>query len=342
MADLLGVEIARPGTWLLSSGELVVTEAMLTDAADYAARPGSRPAPLRLGHVDARFDGEPSLGWLGNLRVEDDGGPVLKGDITGMPEWLAKAAPMAWPDRSMEGWTDYESDGRTYAMVVDGLALLGVTPPGMSTIRSLRDLPQALGVAASMRMVAALRSLKLSAASAAVAPPAQRGAGMDPAKFREALGLSDSASDEDVRGALVAAGFVAAAAPAPTVPAPQAPEPADDAKVAAKHVAGTVMIDASTWDAAQERIKRLEAADAKRRRDERDQVIAAAVREGKFTPARKEHWARLWDADPEGTREVISSLTRNVMPVEAMGAAYDDDEFDAEFASLFPPAPKGH
>jgi ATP-dependent protease ClpP protease subunit len=111
---------------------------------------------------------------------------------------------------------------------------------------------------------------------------------------------------------------------------------------ARKQVAGTMVIDASAWEAQQESIKRLEAKQAKHDRDERDDVIAQAVQQGKFAPARKEHWARLWDADPEGTRQVIDGLTKNVIPVEALGFTTEDDEsIDAEFASLFPSTPKG-
>lgn len=110
----------------------------------------------------------------------------------------------------------------------------------------------------------------------------------------------------------------------------------------AKPVAGTMVIDASAWDAQQESIKRLEAKQAKHDRDERDDVIAQAVRDGKFAPVRKPHWAKLWDADPEGTRTVIDGLTKNVIPVEALGyGVEDEDSIDAEFASLFPADPKG-
>jgi hypothetical protein len=102
---------------------------------------------------------------------------------------------------------------------------------------------------------------------------------------------------------------------------------------------GTVVMDASTWEASQERIKKLEAADAKRRREERDQIINQAVKDRKFTPARKEHWVRLWDADPEGTRECIAGLAKNIMtPVESIGFNdYDDADLDDEYKHLFPP-----
>lgn len=157
MADREGIELARVGEWQLSTGPLSVTAAMLNDAATRAATAGNGyRAPLRLGHNDERFDGEPAVGWLHNLRVEGDGDDaVLKGDVTGMPEWLAEVEPTAYPDRSVEALVHAGADGAANGFEVTGLALLGVTPPGMSTIRSLRDIPQALGVKNAPQPIAA-------------------------------------------------------------------------------------------------------------------------------------------------------------------------------------------
>lgn len=155
MADRHGIEIARVGNWELASGPLTVTQKMLADAAERATAAGANfRAPIKLGHTDERFDGEPAMGWLNNLRVEGDGDDaVLKGDISGMPEWLAEVEPTAYPDRSVEGLV-YGEDG----FEVTGLALLGVTPPGMSTIKSLRDLPAALGVEQPLPIAASFKA----------------------------------------------------------------------------------------------------------------------------------------------------------------------------------------
>ena len=137
-ASLRGLEFARPGTYKLQSGPMTFTDKMLADAARWYAASGGRPAPVKLGHTDKRFtpgDGEPALGWLSNLSYEtDDDGPVLRGDIEDMPEWLAAAAPKHWPNRSVEGWADYSDGEDTYAFIVDGLSLLGATPPGITSI----------------------------------------------------------------------------------------------------------------------------------------------------------------------------------------------------------------
>jgi len=153
MAEIRGLEIARPGEYQLSTGPLTLTPEMLADAVRQATAAGANfRAPVKLGHVDPRFDGEPALGWLHNLRVEGSGADsVLLGDVSDMPDWLAKLGPSAYPDRSFEGWVNEEKQ----TFEVTALALLGVTPPGMSTIRSLRDIPQALGVAATRVPVAA-------------------------------------------------------------------------------------------------------------------------------------------------------------------------------------------
>jgi hypothetical protein len=170
------------------------------------------------------------------------------------------------------------------------------------------------------------------------------GAGMDPAKLREGLGLAPDASDEEVNAAMQAALGATAATDAPTDGAATDTAPAASLTAAAStpRVAGTMWIDASAWDAQQERIKRLEADAARRARDERDEVIAAAVRDGKFAPIRQEHWVRLWDADPDGTRQVLAGLQKNVIPVEALGFADETgSDLDEEFAHLFPPVSSG-
>lgn len=319
MADLMGVELARPGTWNLKSGQLTVTPRMLDDAARFAAREGARPGYLKLGHDDPRFvagDGEPALGWLGNIRLEDDNGPVLKGDVTGMPDWLAAAAPTHWPDRSIEGYADYVHDGQTYGLAIDGLSLLGVTPPGMSSIKSLRDLPAALGVAASgRRIVASFGDPTTSAPEAA--DPINEGAHVDPVKIREALGLDPGASDDEVRTALIT-------------------ELPPDSKTPVTAAAGTMILASSVWEQQQKTIEDLSAFVEKTKRDERDDIIAKAVVAGKFTPAQRLHFSRLWDADPDGTRTLIDSLTPNsALAVMASGYASDKGEADPDYIGLY-------
>lgn len=231
-------------------------------------------------------------------------------------------------------------------------AVAATAPPPVVTGRSVRyasrqesrPAPTTAQRMAEVAAAAAKTKKTSPAASAAGAAPQAKGAGMDPAKLREGLGLAPDASDEDVTAAmqatLQASGTPAIPSTAPASVVAPAVEPvaATAPGGAVPRVAGTMVIDASAWDEQQARIKALEADAARRARDERDQVIAAAVADGKFAPARKEHWVRLWDADPEGTRQVIAGLTRNVIPVTALGFADEGDAgIDEEFAHLFPP-----
>src|SRR5262249_5899804 len=146
------------------------------------------------------------------------------------------------------------------------------------------------------------------AAEAVVPASREKKAGIDPAKIRERLGLDDDVSDDEVMDALMYAGFVTKT-PEPEPIAASAPS----TDVLTK--SNMVHIDASTWNEREDRIKRLEAQEARRRNEERDQVITLAIQQGKFTPARRDHWKRLWDADPEGTRQIIGTLATSVIPI---------------------------
>lgn len=102
---------------------------------------------------------------------------------------------------------------------------------------------------------------------------------------------------------------------------------------------GVIAIDQGELEALQASAKKGEEALHRMQVNERDTVITAAIADGKFAAARREHWARLWDADPQGTREVIASLQKNVVPLRDIGSPGGemDDELDAEFAGMFRP-----
>jgi hypothetical protein len=337
--SMTGVELARPGTWHLSSGKRTFTADNLKDAADFFAASGQTRIPLGFGHSDSRFDGDPAFGWVSNIRyAEDAKGPVLLGDLVDLDDWVAAAAPTRWPNRSIEGFANLDWNGRTYSLALTRLALLGSTPPAMPILRSLADLREAVAAAAADSgaewVSAAAPSTQdamnpaLEAAAPTTTPKETR---MDPAKFRDLMGLED-ASDDEVMTALAEAGFV---------PQSDTPEPvaASGATPISGLAPGTMVLASSVWDQTQETIKNLTAFVEKAERNERDAILAEAVKVGKFTPAQKPHFSKLWDADPKGTRSLIESLTRNsALAVAASGYAGDEaEEADREFSHLFPP-----
>ncbi len=104
--------------------------------------------------------------------------------------------------------------------------------------------------------------------------------------------------------------------------------------------AGTILLDREEWEGAQRQIAEGVAARAQQVRDSRDMHIEAAIAAGKFSVARRGHWERVYDADPEGTRQILAGLTRGVVPVEDIGQpGGPGDEIPDEFAALFPPEP---
>jgi hypothetical protein len=355
MPDLTGVELARPGTWQLSSGPREFTAAMLRDAADFHASTGGQRIPLGFGHMDSRFDGDPAWGWLSNVRyAEDAQGPVLLGDLVELDDWVAAAAPSKWPHRSIEGVTGITYAGREYGLVLTRLALLGATPPGMPVLKSLSDLRQLVAAAAAAsggEWIAA--SIPETSPDGADIPSDRIGGAVgqpDAAKLREALGLAADASDNEVKTVLASSGLVASQ-PEPPAPAPDptpdpAPQPTPDPTPASQPVTAsgtTVVLASSVWEETQNTIKRLSAFVDETKRSERDAILASAVEQGKFYPSQKAQFSRLWDADPDGTRQLIDGLTPNsALAVAAAGYAdLEDKEFEREFAGLFPPSTNG-
>jgi hypothetical protein len=166
LARVPNVELIRTGSWPISTGQWDVSAADLAAAVAALNCPAIRKPRLKLGHVDPRFnkagiggpalDGEPAVGWVDNLRVTDSG-QSLVGDYEGVPGWLGAAnehgrriISSAYPDRSVEGFHDFRCTlGHTHPFVLTGVALLGATPPGIGTLKSLADVAALYGVRAS-------------------------------------------------------------------------------------------------------------------------------------------------------------------------------------------------
>lgn len=183
----------------------------------------------------------------------------------------------------------------------------------------------------------AARTESAAAAAARIHNAPVRGAGMDPAKIREALGLQPGASDDEVRTALSSAGLASAPAVTPE------PEPAAEplAPVVAASPAATadaVILDPAQYSALRQQAMRGDEAWRKLRENECEQVLDAAVKAGKFPPARREHWKTLWAADPDGTKQTIDKLASNVIPVSASGysGVSDATEIDMVYAAMYP------
>lgn len=195
----------------------------------------------------------------------------------------------------------------------------------------------------AMRRVAA--APQTTAAGQPAVAASQEGAGMDPAKIREALGLQPDASDDEVRTAFAASALAPSTTPepapagdgTPTPPAPPAPQ--------APATAGTsdaVILDPAQYAALRAQAMRGDEAWRKMREAESEQILDAAIKAGKFPPARRDHWKTLWAADPDGTKATIEKLASNVIPVLASGfpGVGDEAETDIVYAAMYPEAAK--
>ncbi|MEU7978238.1 phage protease [Micromonospora sp. NPDC049081] len=151
-----GVELIRTGTWNISTGKWTANRLDLNAAVAAMSCPAIQRPIVKIGHTDKRFtpgDGEPAIGWYENLRTTD-GGHTLVGDQVA-PQWISNVQAAAWPNRSVEGTYNYRCGlGHTHPFVLTAVALLGVTPPGVSTLASLNSLDDVralYGMAASAR-----------------------------------------------------------------------------------------------------------------------------------------------------------------------------------------------
>ena len=130
----------KAGTWASARGKVTITNADLAAMVAESRDPDLDAPPIKLGHVDPRFDGEPALGWVRNLRLSSDGATLI-GDLTDVPASLADVIATAYPRRSIEAaWGMPKGDGTKRGAVLTGLALLGITPPA---VKGLADVYRA-------------------------------------------------------------------------------------------------------------------------------------------------------------------------------------------------------
>jgi hypothetical protein len=145
-----GIELAAVGKWHASTGWLTLTDDDLAQAVAALECPGVRNPVIKAGHMEedstngVRWDGEPALGWIGNMHVD---GAKLIGDYMGMPAWLTEAdengmsvLASAYPDRSIEIYQPFLCQiGHLHPSVITAVAILGAYAPGVGVLKSMQD-----------------------------------------------------------------------------------------------------------------------------------------------------------------------------------------------------------
>lgn len=178
----------------------------------------------------------------------------------------------------------------------------------------------------------ALASLNYLVAKTSQEPPAEPADTTTPEKkgtdnmsdaltqgLRERLGIPAEATLDD-RGLLAAVDEALAEQTAPTTPA------------------GTVVLDEAQYEAL-----RTDAAAGREAREQqlathRENLVDAAVNDGRIAPARREHWLNSLAADP-GAAETLAGLAKGLVPVDSVGytgGVEESTDEDRSYTRIFP------
>lgn len=187
----------------------------------------------------------------------------------------------------------------------------------------------------------------------------QEGPNMDPAQLREALGLSEAEVSAFTKVVSLLNGQTTPD-PNPSPPAPPTPNPnptpappsppapggetltptIDAVAVAAAskaaRAAGVALVDPSELSRLRAAAENGNRAFEQLNTNRCEQVIEAAVKAGKFAPARADHYRMLWKSDPEGAEQTINDLQGNLVPVAASGygAGAPESETDMIYKAM--------
>jgi ATP-dependent Clp endopeptidase proteolytic subunit ClpP len=140
---------------------------------------------------------------------------------------------------------------------------------------------------------------------------------MDLTDLRDALGLPEETSDDDV---------IVAALDKLTEPPDPGPVPLPE---------GVVAIDAAQLEQLRSDAQAGSEARAEQLMAHRAQIVEAAITDGRIPPARRDAWVAQLEADP-GAEQVLASLAKGTIPVSPKGTEGGDlDTDDALYAELF-------
>lgn len=177
LVDVEDVEVCQTGIeYRLASGPKTFTTKDLADAMNAQNDSAVKAPRIKLGHfanLGLMEDGQPAIGTVADLHLEQ-GGHRLMGTYKGIPEWLAKILPSAYPARSIEGAVAVSTvTGNKWELVITDLALLGVIWPGVTTLDDIqalysKDGPDDIQVLTTREEVAALSVAAAAAVTAQV------------------------------------------------------------------------------------------------------------------------------------------------------------------------------
>ena len=91
---------------------------------------------------------------------------------------------------------------------------------------------------------------------------------------------------------------------------------------------GAVLVDADA-------LAELERDAERGRHVRRDQLIAAAINDGRITLASRVTWATLLDTDPVNTERILASLRKGTIPTSPIGYSNVDEGRDELYSQVY-------
>lgn len=338
------VQLVKAGTWGGMTGRSTITPDDLADAVAAYSDPEIDRGVIKIGH-DGDLNmatGHPALGWIENLKLSADKSTLI-GDLVDVPSKLAAIVPRAFRRRSVEMSLGVTTpSGKKYRAALTGLALLGAKAPavkGLDDVLSLYASEGVPGLADDATRDAVIAFSVEGGTDTAPVPhdgavagdadlgsttPDERTAAVALSDaLKKKLGLPETATDAEIEAALEAAELAAPADPAtpgtPAEPAAPAAAPAEPATPAAEGVnlgegaPETVTVTAVQFAAMQ---SDLELFKAERAAERKQKALDAAISTGRIAPAERVAFAASYDANPEGTETLLSSLAPRFSVIE--------------------------
>lgn len=351
LVTIRDVELMKTGTWNISTGDFTVTPELIAAAVTAHESGVLRKPVIRLGHNDPRFSGDPAVGYVDNVRVSTDGQTLL-GDLVGVPRWLGDIMASAYPDRSIEGLYDYTApDGSEHPFILTGLALLGATRPGVTSLQSLQDVARLYDIAAAGQVggTAVEISIPANTEVTAAGPAAEKKGAIVaslPPEVAQWLGTEPDADGDTIRKALddklpTVAVEIGDAAESVALFDNAEPEEAQPEPVAASGpavVQGIVQLDETQYNTLMAAAGQVRQIQAERDREARENLVCAAINDGRITPASKTDWLNALEVDPGGHYKTrLASLKPGLIPLAEIGhgVGAETTEDDQLYANLF-------
>jgi hypothetical protein len=160
------------------------------------------------------------------------------------------------------------------------------------------------------------------------------------------LGLDESASDEQIQEGMATLLTASEENPPPANPPANPPadpgvetppsgnppednppaDPPEEDPTEGLSEEDTIVVDVAAFRSLQQRASLTARLQEEDRIGRRENLIAAAIREGKFPPSRRAHYEARYDSDPDNTEKTIKRMIKGMVPIEERGVDAVEDE----------------